>query len=166
MTAKKTGFCFALIGLLYCHIFGENTALQTGHEQYSASGFVSFWVLNEGDILPRPVNADIPLSFSIKKPQNPGYVEIESSTFSFVSPFEIRAKISFFYICEKTDSDCSKSYLSAQVKISGSAAGFCGAYFSKQDFFPFPVMFCSVQAGKGLAGITLHRKSYLETGKL
>lgn len=165
MVIKKLGFYLVLVGFLYCHVFGENSPFSLEDERYWARGFVSIWTLKDGDLLPSPITVDNPLSFSIKKPQIPGHVEIESSTFSISNPIELKFKMNFFYMCEKTDLHCSKAYLSAQIKISGQASGFCGAYFSKEDFFPFPVMFCSVYYGDGLAGITLHRKSYLETGR-
>ncbi|MEW5950832.1 MAG: hypothetical protein GX447_06570 [Elusimicrobia bacterium] len=129
-------------------------------EKRKIEGFASFWFLKDGEFLPTPFKTDIPVKAEIKKPNVPGYAEIAKSSFSAVYSQEINAEITFFHICEKSDFDCSKTYFSAQVKISASSKSFCGAYFSSADFYPFPVMFCSLSYPGGLLGITLHRKPY------
>lgn len=131
-----------------------------GGEKNFIEGFASFWFLPKGEIVPVPLKIDIPVKMEIYFSQDPGFVSIKKSTFSFEGEVKIQAELSVLSVCEHNDNDCLRSYFSAQVRLSGDTQSFCGAYFSKSDFFPMPVFFCSGPHRDGFLGITFHRSKF------
>lgn len=111
-------------------------------------------------MIPTVLKKNIPVNLELAIPQGPGFVEIKKSTFSIEGEIVIKAELSVFSICEHSDISCSSAYFSAQVKLSGDTNAFCGSYFSQNDFFPMPVIFCSGPYRGGFLGITFHRLEY------
>jgi len=139
----------------------KDSDLKVEYSTITINGYASFWVQSSTNgiyELPVPISADNPISIDLKIYNTQGYVDVKTKEIEIDN---LKAKIKFYAICPYNGKCPENAYFSAEVELSGLAQTFCGSYFNKSDFLPFPVFFCSGYYGDKRIGITLHREKFL-----
>lgn len=126
-------------------------------EEYEINGFLNIWEKEEKQVLPTPITKNLPIKLNLKTTNEPDTFEVKNFVYKTTETYKLEINISFFSIFSSTDG----KYFVSQIKINGDINIFCGAYMNKEDFFPFPVFFCSQKIRENptkYIGITLSRK--------
>lgn len=123
-------------------------------EDVNLKGYLSLWEKKETEVLPIAITKNIPINLTLKLPSSPQTIETQKFIYKTTQPYTLDMEITFYSIFPYE----GPVYFSLQSKIKGDINIICGGYFNREDFEPFPVMFCSGYREDKIIGITLSRK--------
>lgn len=123
-------------------------------EDINLKGYLSLWEKKETKVLPIAITKNIPINLTLKLPKSPQTIETQKFIYKTTQTYALDLEITFYSIFPYDGS----VYFSIQTQIKGDINILCGSYFNREDFEPFPVIFCSGYKEDKLIGITLSRK--------
>ena len=125
-------------------------------ESININGYITIWEKPGEDAIPKPLIKNIPVAETLYIPEKPQTFDLKKFIYISSQTYNLNIEISFFSIFQSQ----GQPYFVSQMKVSGDINIICGGYFNKDDFIPFPVLYCSQIIREKQIGITLHRILY------